>query len=333
MGPKPLLALILVFAAMQAAWAGDEPVRYIDVPDGAVIALYRAGDGRYGPVVLVHGLGTNRQNFLLGPDGGLAGYLAGCGFEVYIFEHRGVGRSVIGSENGFEQHALVDLPLVLDEVFEMTGRRPQAVGHSLGGMMIGACLSRCDRPRIRAAVLVASPYEFRRNNRLFEFVSRHPKLSFELSKFPYEEMLRALSPFVGRLTPPLGMGYAEGTIDGKVLRRFARTGVEKPPRELVFDFTKFVASGCVCDGSGSSYFDGISSSKVPLIVIAGARDELAPPEVVRPWYELSSSVDKSFVLVSRANGFSTDAGHGDILVGRYAADEIYPMIARWLKER
>jgi len=325
--------LTLVFAMAAAPHFYDEPLKYVDTSDGAVLALYRISEGPHGPVILVHGLGTNRQNFLLGPEGGLARYLARSGFEVYIFEHRGVGGSVVGSENGFEQHALSDLPLIVDEVAEMSGKRLQVVGHSLGGMMIGAYLAGSDSPNVRAAVLISSPYEFHKSNRLFEFVAKYPRLSLTLSRFPYEDMLRTLSPFVGKLTPQRGLGYAEGTIDGRILREFARTGVEKPPKELVLDFTRFIANGCICGEDGTPYFDDVARIKVSLLVLVGSKDELAPPETVRPWYKLSGSKDKDFVLVSRANGFSTDAGHGDILVGKYAAREIYPIIAQWLLER
>ena len=333
MAHKAILALTLALAAVSLCAAFDEPFEYVEATDGAKLALYRETGGELGPVVLVHGLGSNRYNFLVGPGGGLANYLVARGFDVFIFEERGMGRSGLGKDNGFEQTALSDFPLILARVRKLTGRTPQAIGHSLGGMIIGAYLANAASPDLRAAVIVSSPYEFRPNNTIYRFAKGHPKTAYIFTRFPFEFFLRALAPLEGERVPYSGIGYAHGTVDGKVIREFARRGIEKPPADLQRDFSRFILEGCICSSDGKSYVAGFKRARVPILVLAGFGDEIAPPELVRPWFDVSASEDKSFVLVSRANGFSADAGHGDILVGRYAAREIYPLICRWLKER
>ena len=64
---------------------------------------------------------------------------------------------------------------------------------------------------------------------------------------------------------------------------------------------------------------------IPLLIIAGSEDDLAPPSSVRPAYELSSSSDKTYRVFPR--------GHIDIIVGRDAPLTIWPLILAWLNTR
>ena len=63
----------------------------------------------------------------------------------------------------------------------------------------------------------------------------------------------------------------------------------------------------------------------PLLVIAGTEDNLAPPESVKPGYELSRSSDKTY----RAWPF----GHIDIVMGREATRTVWPTVRDWLDRR
>ena len=48
-------------------------------------------------------------------------------------------------------------------------------------------------------------------------------------------------------------------------------------------------------------------------------------------FEALGSDDKKFVLAARSQGFSTDYGHVDLILGKRARDEIYPNIAEWIE--
>jgi len=334
MGSKAILTLIFALSIILGAVDSyDEPYKFIETSDGAKLALYRISEGSLGPVVLVHGLGVNRYNFLLGPDGGLANYLADKGFEVFAVDMRGVGNSTKGKRNDFKSIALDDFPLILDAVESLTGKNPQAVGHSLGGMIIGTYLASTKSPKLRAAVIVSSPTRFREGSLFYELLTKFPKASVNFSQVPYEGVLRVFSPIFGGTNPYAGLGYAKGTINDATLRAVARKAIERPPKELMGDVVSFVSRDCMCDSNKSSYIENIKYARTPLLILAGANDVIATPEAVRVWFELSGSEDKDFVEVSRANGFSVDAGHGDILLGDYAAKEVYPIIARWLSQR
>lgn len=333
MGSKAICALIIIFTLTAEASVYDTPFTYVETPDGAKLALYRISEGELGPVVLVHGLWVNRYNFLLGPEGGLAKYLADKKFSVFLLEVRGAGNSTTGDKNDFKSIAFDDFALVLERVENITGKIPQAVGHSMGGMIIGTYLANTRSPRLRAAVIVSSPARFHKGIWFYGMASRFPNVSLGISRLPYEELARFFSPILGEKNPYAGLGYADGTIGGPTLREAARKAIDKPPKELMKDFGSFVSNGCICDSNGNSYIEDIKYAKTPLLILAGAKDELAPPESVRRWFELAGSEDKEFIVVSRANGFSIDAGHGDIILGDYASGEVYPIIERWLSHR
>src|SRR5207249_5003287 len=69
---------------------------------------------------------------------------------------------------------------------------------------------------------------------------------------------------------------------------------------------------------------------LPTLFLAGPRDLLAPPDAVKDAYDLVTSTDKRFVICSRAQKFSVNYGHFDMLLGAHAPDEVYPLLGDWL---
>ncbi len=78
----------------------------------------------------------------------------------------------------------------------------------------------------------------------------------------------------------------------------------------------------------------LSRIDVPALFLAGARDPFAAPDAVKETVDACTGIaDKEFRICSRAQGLRANYGHFDLLLGRDAPDEIYPMVARWLAER
>ncbi len=72
---------------------------------------------------------------------------------------------------------------------------------------------------------------------------------------------------------------------------------------------------------------------VPILLIAGQVDNLAPPEVVRFAYNKVSSTDKTYRMFGRVNGYKANYGHNDLMLGKHAREEVFPLISQWLTER
>ena len=82
-----------------------------------------------------------------------------------------------------------------------------------------------------------------------------------------------------------------------------------------------------------SYTDGLAKVSVPIFFVAGANDQLAAPALMRRALMKVQSKEVAFEVLSRANGYSHDYGHVDMLLGLTAADEVLPLLVDWLEER
>jgi pimeloyl-ACP methyl ester carboxylesterase len=81
------------------------------------------------------------------------------------------------------------------------------------------------------------------------------------------------------------------------------------------------------------YREKIRALQLPLLVMGGSKDRLAPAEGAKKQFELAGSPDKTLVIFGRENGDRHEYGHGDLVFGHAAPEEVYPVIARWLEGR
>jgi polyhydroxyalkanoate synthase len=86
------------------------------------------------------------------------------------------------------------------------------------------------------------------------------------------------------------------------------------------------------DGS-YNYTRNLGKVTVPVLLLSGQVDNLAPPEVVRYAYDQVASTDKTYRMFGRVNGYRANYGHNDLVLGIRARDEVFPLIADWLTER
>jgi poly(3-hydroxyalkanoate) synthetase len=70
---------------------------------------------------------------------------------------------------------------------------------------------------------------------------------------------------------------------------------------------------------------------VPSLFLAGPRDVLSPPDAVKDTHDAVGSAHKQFVLLSRAQGQRVNYGHFDLVVGKEAPREVYPVVSAWLE--
>ena len=115
----------------------DGPIT-VRADDGVDLALWRRradapANRRAVPVLLVHGTFSNRNFFLGTGERGLAHYLASRGFESWVAELRGHGRSGAagkGTAWRFEDWILRDAPALLRGVRDASGSESVAwIGH------------------------------------------------------------------------------------------------------------------------------------------------------------------------------------------------------------
>jgi predicted alpha/beta hydrolase len=289
---------------------GEPPELVTAAPDGVPLALYRArpADPRPAPpLLLVHGTFSNRTFFLGANERGMGRWLAQRGYDVWVAELRGHGRS--GSEGRanrwhFEDWILRDAPALVRAVLEATGSdRLIWIGHSAGGV-IGFALGGLGHALSGALGAIVA--------------------------------LSAAAPTgLGILQYPMAAaGLVVTRLMGRFPARLLGIGPEDEHPGIFAQWMKWNLRGRWHGSDGTDYYANARRIAVPVLGIAGGGDWLiAPPELCRDLLGATSSGDRTFMVAGRAQGFSEDFNHHRVVASSAARAEVWPLIADWIEAR
>lgn len=321
-----------LFADLRLEFRPDSLHRVVTA-DGAQIALGRylpRGSRRFRePVILCHGLGANRFTFDFGGRHTLARQLADRGFEAWILELRGRGAAGAASLSSFDRQVEHDVGAALRTVLETGASKVLWVGHSKGGMLALAHLARHPGAPIRAVAAVGSPTSFTSQRGLKPFVQVvRPLLA--APAVPIEKLSR-----LALMVPPPDwfMRYlvCPENLDAETRRRaLANVGADVAGG-VGRQFARWIAEGRWSSEDGRfDYALGLRNVTTPALLMGGTKDLLSPPEASHHAAEhLAGPVET--VTVGREAGHREDYGHGDLVLGRHAPEEVYPRIIRFLE--
>ena len=323
---------------------------YASTRDGWYVALHRLEPKRRAhgtPVVLCHGMASNRYN-LDGPGRvSLARFLHGRGYDAWLLELRGAGASRrklslprVAYRWCFEDYVQHDVPAALRLVRRHTdAKRVLWVGHSLGGMVAYAALMTPAAESIAGAVTLGSPGMTDVSHATLDFwVSLHRALRIAPRRIPTGRLARLGAPFAGPLTALVGepihdWGWHPDNFDLEILRFMMRHGLEDLPSSLLIEFARWYEAKAMSDRYGlftfSDHFERITA---PMLLVAGSHDKLTPVADIAKVHKRLGSEDKRLVVAGLESGFSYRYSHVDLVLGRHAPDEIYPLVASWLDE-
>jgi pimeloyl-ACP methyl ester carboxylesterase len=95
----------------------------------------------------------------------------------------------------------------------------------------------------------------------------------------------------------------------------------------------WATTGTFASADGSlDYRRNLRRIETPTLVVAGACDRLATPETVAAAFEGINTSAKRVLVLGTENGLGSDYGHVDMILGRRAPDEVFPVIGNWLRE-
>ncbi len=294
------------------------------------------GGGTRAPVLLVHGFGQNRYAWHL-PSRSFSNHLANQGFDVFNLDLRGHGRSRhFGAHvvRHVDDYITEDLPRAIDEVRLHSGGRPVfVVGHSLGGLVAyGAA------PLLTGAlagiVSIGSPYSFTRGSLSLQALSFFfegfrragiPHIRMPLPLYPVGAFMRTIRRLADSPFYPLPIrGWHRGALEPHVLEEHLRLAFDRAGIAELRTMFEWAADNRF-GGETHDYASRFEALDLPLLVVAGAHDDLAPPASVRPAFERSRSKDKAYR--------TAPLGHIDLLVGRDAPASTWATVTGWLDER
>lgn len=296
-------------------------------------------DGTLGPVLLIHGYGQNRYAWHL-PARSFSGYLARAGFDVFNLDLRGHGRSRhLGARRPghVSEYIREDVPAAIHEIQRLSGgRKVTIIGHSLGGL-IGYAVAPGLVSSIEGVVTLGSPYHFGRGSMTLRAlgkamlaVDRRVSLGHgEVELKWLGESMRLMRLFVESPVFPLPIrGYRPSAIEPEVLGQHMSLAMDQGSitvlRNMFLSAAESRENGHRLGGL-SGYAEAFEAMDVPLLVIAGTHDDLAPQESVEPAFQRSRSRDKTYRTFPN--------GHIDILMGREAPHTIWPLVAAWTSAR
>jgi len=322
-----------------------KPKRYFaKTADGWRIALHRYEPDRkrpdQAPVLLCHGLGANRYN-LDGPGAlSMARKLCDAGYDCWVVELRGAGYSShprLWNRKRydwlFDDYVSHDIPAALNRIQALTGHRQvHWIGHSMGGMVAYAYLLTQDSARIRTMTAIASPCFARGESWMLDKVIGLRGVLKLIKKLPYHGTGALLVPFMPLFKATLGHLFGNpqnlSTTDLSKLVVVTPTNL---PTSLIYQFACWYAEDGFCDAYANvHYYRELHRITVPALLIAGAVDKLTPPEDIAYVHDHIGSADKTLMTFGKASGCRYDYGHIDLVLGKYAPEEVWPHIFDWL---
>lgn len=288
------------------------------------------------PVLLVHGIAANRYNLDLTDETSLAKHLAGLGFDVFVVELRGRGFSLrpklfsgLRYDWSFDDYAERDLPCAADIVIRASGAAAlHVVGFSTGALAACAWLSDSHRAvDVASLVSIGGGASFKR---LGKVLSGRLIRSFRFLRHRW--ILRVLAPLSGYWHPsPLQIVHNPENLDGAIQRRIMVNMIANFSRNELLQYSDWILHDAFRSiDQRRDYRAELQRITVPALFLAGPRDVLSPPDAVKETHDAVGAADKRFVLFSRAQGMSVNYGHFDLVVGRHAAAEVFPVVSGWL---
>lgn len=328
---------------------GQPDCHWARTRDGWRLALYRhqppAGSHRT-PVLLCHGMSSNRWD-LDGPGRiSLARWLRRRGYDAWVLELRGAGRSTRPTWwNGkryawsFEDYVQHDAPAALQVILRETGAtQVHWVGHSMGGMIAYALLMSPIQRKVASAVTLGSPTMSAVGHPVLDFgVPYRGLLRYVPSRIPLGTLARLAAPaapLLARLLSPnvAELGWHPGNADVALLRTLMLTAVDDLPASLLREFARWYDTRVMNDRYGMFDFSAhLERITTPLCIIAGSHDGLTPVRDLEEVYRRIASQDKAFRIIGQAHGCARNYSHADLVLGLYAPDDVYPVILDWLE--
>lgn len=344
---------VVVAAVLLAALPGCLAARLLETPwpepsephavvtrDGWTLEVHRVrppGTPRGRPVVVMHGIVANGRNMDLDERHSIARWLAARGRDVWVPSLRGTSGperlAVLDARAtyDFDTYVTEDVVAIVEHVRRVTGAAEvDWVGHSMGGMLAYAHLARGGS--FGRLVTLGSPVRLRWGGRLEALAKTFSGLAAFGGWLPMRPFVEGTVPAQLVFDTPMdNFLTSPENVDGDTWRRFLAVGVNEIPGPLLEQMAGWLQRDRFDSRDHAiDYLDALARVTVPTLVVAGRIDGIAPPWAVRPAFDRLAG-EKAWLVAGEANGMRADYNHMDLVLGKRAPREIFPVVLRFLE--
>ncbi|XP_011038745.1 PREDICTED: uncharacterized protein LOC105135532 isoform X1 [Populus euphratica] len=242
----------------------------------------------------------------------------------------------------FDNYLEEDVPAAMEYIRAQTKPKDGkllAIGHSMGGILLYAMLSRCSyegRDSGLAAIgTLASSLNYTPSKSRLKLLLplADPAQALNVPVVPLGAMLSAAYPLSTR--PPYVLSWlndlisAQDMMHPELLEKLVLNNFCTIPAKLILQLTTAFQNGGLCDRSGKFFYqDHLHKNKVPVLAIAGDRDLICPPEAVEETVKLIPEHLATYKVFGEPGG--PHYAHYDLVGGRLAVEQVYPCIIEFL---
>ncbi|XP_021298853.1 uncharacterized protein LOC110427639 isoform X1 [Herrania umbratica] len=242
----------------------------------------------------------------------------------------------------FDHYLEEDVPAAMEYIRAQT--KPNdgklvAIGHSMGGILLYAMLSRCGsegrEPKLKAVVTLASSLDYTSSKSTLKLLLplADPAQALNVPVVPLGTLLAAAYPLSSR--PPYVLAWlnnlisAEDMMHPELLKKLVLNNFCTIPAKLILQLTTAFREKGLCDRSGKFFYrDHLHKSNVPVLAVAGDQDLICPPEAVEETVKLFPENLVTYKVFGDHQG--PHYAHYDLVGGRLAVEQVYPCILQFL---
>uniref|UniRef100_A0A1J3CEA0 AB hydrolase-1 domain-containing protein n=2 Tax=Noccaea caerulescens TaxID=107243 RepID=A0A1J3CEA0_NOCCA len=244
----------------------------------------------------------------------------------------------------FDNYLEEDVPAAIEYVRAQSKPKDGklfAIGHSMGGILLYAMLSRCAfegrEPCLAAVATLASSVDYTSSDSALKLLIplADPAQALSVPVVPLGALLAAAYPLWTR--PPYVLSWLNDLISAtdmmhpEQLEKLVLNNFCTIPAKLLIQLTTAFREGGLRDRSGKFYYkDHLSRTSVPVLALAGDRDLICPPVAVEETAKLFPENLVTYKELGEPDG--PHYAHYDLVGGRLAVEQVYPCITEFLSQ-
>ncbi|WOK92469.1 hypothetical protein Cni_G01160 [Canna indica] len=242
----------------------------------------------------------------------------------------------------FDNYLEQDIPAAMEYIrlqCQSKDGKLLAIGHSMGGILLYAMLSKCAHEKIKSklagVVTLASSVDYTTSKSSLKLLLplADPAEVLNVPVVPLGALLAAVYPLSSR--PPYVLAWLNDQISAQDMMHpelFAKLVFNNfctVPAKVILQLTTAFRIGGLRNRTGTFFYkDHLCNCDVPILALAGDLDLICPPEAVYETVKLIPKEMVTYKVFGKANG--PHYAHYDLVGGRLAVDEVYPCIIQFL---